>query len=562
MTSELTYDEVIVTNGIKIPFVRQIITPAIEGPIRNSRYETGECKALKELLQPGDRVLELGAGVGLLSTVAALCAGVESVVTVEANPEIIPLIRETHRLNGATNVTLLHGVAASEGKDPVDFYLRQDFWASSMEPDSRPYLRAVKVPICPINELIKLHRPTVIACDIEGGELGLFDDSDLSGVRVIVIEFHPKVYGQANVDAIMRHFHMQGLAVVSVEKPTTVRRFVRRQPDLAEQNWPPKDPRFLITTCMKDEGPFILEWLAWHKAIGVTDLVVFTNDCTDGTDLILDRLEELGYLRHLPNPALATGSTYFQPAALAYTPYLSEWRKADFYISMDVDEFINIRVGDGKLNDLLATSGFFDALSMSELIHGSNRQMYFEPGLVTEQFPRHQTEKPGVHKSLRGVKTITRLSGKLDKPRNHRPDFRRVSDPVWLDGSGRLLETLASDPSLNGIDVRGSYDLVALDHFPLRSLDSFLIKMLRGDVVIKKNRVSERYWRIRNRNEELTSGFERQQPAFRDELERLLGDKVLDALRARACQIHAKRALELADRPKFLKQRNAILESW
>ncbi|MDP5083956.1 MAG: FkbM family methyltransferase [Yoonia sp.] len=562
MTQKLVYDDIIVTNGIKVPFVPEIITPVIERPMRNGRYETGECKALSDLLQAGDTVLELGAGVGLLSTVAALSEGVKKVITVEANPEIIPLIKETHRLNGARNVTLVNAIAMTGKTKAANFYLRKDFWASSMEPDSRPYERAVKVPGCNISQLVAEHRPTVIVCDIEGGELGLFDDVDLSGVRAIIIEFHAKVYGQKNVDAISRLFAKNGLAVVPVDKPTTVRRFLRRQPSLAEQNWPPRDPRFLVTTCMKDEGPFILEWIAWHKSIGVQDFVVFSNDCSDGTDLILDRLEAMGYLRHLPNPAIATGSTFFQPAALSYTPHLPQWRKADFYISMDVDEFINVRVGDGKMSDLLAATGFFDALSMSELIHGANEQLTFIPGLVTEQFPRHQSETPGFRKSQRGVKTITRISEKLAKPRNHRPDFHAdQAEPVWLDGSGRPVETLPADPALNGIDVRGSYDLVALDHFPLRSLESYLIKMFRGDVVVKGNRVSQRYWRLRNRNEENTSTFARQQPDFRAELGKLLSDTSLRDLHERACNIHLARAKQLIERSEYRARRDWILEN-
>jgi len=558
----IAYSEVIETNSVKVPFVPEIITPAIERPMRNSRYEGGECQALRELLQPGDSVLEFGAGVGLLSTVAAKSPGIESVVAIEANPNLIPLIQETHKLNNVDNVSLLNGVVAQQTGASLEFYLRADFWASSMEPDSRPYVSSVKIPSFGIKELIAKHDPTVIVCDIEGGELGLFDEADLSNVRLVVMEFHPKVYGDQNVEALYDLFNRRGLQIIPVEKPSTVRRFLRATQSTAEFSWPPKDPRILITTCMKDEGPFILEWIAWHKAIGIQDFVVFTNDCSDGTDLILDRLEEMGMLRHLPNPAEATGSTFFQPVALAYTPYLSEWRKADFYISMDVDEFINIHVGKGRISDLFLKTGSFDALSISELNHGSNNQMSFEPGLVTEQFPRHQTEHPGARKSQRGVKTIVRLSDKLDKIRNHRPDFHKDSGPIcWLDGSGRKLETLSQDTSMNGIDVRGSYELVTLNHFPLRSLDGYLLKMFRGDVVVQKNRVSQRYWRLRNRNEEFTSAFTRQQEDFRKELNVLMADKELKTLYDHACRIHQTRALSLRNKGEFKTRREWILEN-
>ena len=560
MSAPLVYDSVIETNGVKVPFVPAIITPAIEKPMRNNRYEVGECNALRERIRPGDRVLELGAGVGLLSTVAAQCAGVEKVVAVEANPEMIPLIAETHRLNGVDQVTLINGVADLYSGDEVSFYLRGDFWASSMEPDSRPYINEVKVPSVGIHDLIAEHDPTVIVCDIEGGEFGLFEEADLSGVRLIIMEFHPKVYGNRATKELQEMLVRKGLQIVPVDKETTVRTFVRPTLPAAAKNWPPKAPRFFIATCMKDEGPFILEWIAWHKSIGIQDFVVFTNDCSDGTDLILDRLEEMGYLRHLPNPALATDSTYFQPIALNYVQHLREWRRADFFISMDVDEFINIRVGDGKMTDLLAATGYFDALSMSELNHGSNSVAAFRDALVTEQFPKHQTETPGKWKALRGVKTIVRLSDKLERARNHRPDFRLSDEAViWRDGSARHLTTLADDPTLNGIDVRGTYDLVVLDHFPLRSLDSYLIKMFRGDVVIKKNRVSQRYWRLRNQNEQATSGFERQQKGFRRELKKLMADKTLASLHQKACEIHTKRAKDLLELPEFLERRDWIL---
>ncbi|MDA3888128.1 MAG: glycosyltransferase family 2 protein, partial [Allgaiera sp.] len=59
--------------------------------------------------------------------------------------------------------------------------------------------------------------------------------------------------------------------------------------------------RFIIVTPMKNEGPFILEWVAHNLAIGVDEIVIFSNDCTDGSDALLDRLHEMGKLRHVDN---------------------------------------------------------------------------------------------------------------------------------------------------------------------------------------------------------------------------------------------------------------------
>ena len=45
--------------------------------------------------------------------------------------------------------------------------------------------------------------------------------------------------------------------------------------------------RILAVTTLRNEAPFIVEWVAHMRAIGVTDLLVYTNDCDDGTEALL-----------------------------------------------------------------------------------------------------------------------------------------------------------------------------------------------------------------------------------------------------------------------------------
>lgn len=569
----LTYDEVIVSAGIRVPFVPEIVTPAIEKPLRSGRYEGGERRNLDTLLRPDDRLLDLGAGLGLISTVAAKQIGGHAITSVEANPALIPVIEETHRLNEIEGVTILNAVALTGEVDgSVPFYLRKDFWASSMEPDSRAYVAVADVPAIPISALMSDARPTVICCDIEGGELGLFDEVDLSGVRALILELHPKVYGQLGVQQIDAVLADRGFLPTDPSHSSTVTVYERPAPpaparvsaQLDPAEWPIAEPRTLIATCMKDEGPFILEWLAWHKAIGVTDFVVFSNDCTDGTDRLLDRLDAMGELHHLPNPASATGSSYFQPTALSYVSLMRPFREADFFISMDVDEFLNIRVGDGRLPDLFAATEPFDVLSVTENNHGSNRHEHFEPGWVTELFPKHSTETPGQWKAHRGVKSIVRLSDRIAKVRNHRPDLHPdLDDPVWLDGSGIRRAEMLQEADRNGHDCRGSYDLVVLNHFALRSLESYLMKMFRGDVVRKGHRVSQRYWRIRNQNGEASIDLSRGIAMAREVHARYEADAELMALHDACCAAHRARIAELLGVDEFRERREWILnEQW
>lgn len=575
------YDEIIVTNGIKIPFIPHIITPKIEKPMRNNRYEKGELKGLKAALRSGDSVLELGGGIGLISTAAAQIEGVSKVTTIEANPKIIPVIHETHRINGIKGIDLRNGVVSSGPAEDIDFYIRKDFWASSMEPDSRAYESVEKLPNFDIRELVKEVNPSVIVCDIEGAELGLFDKVDLSKVRILILEVHPKVYGEDNLSKMMNMLVHKGFSIIPEKKTSSVWRFerietisqpaqpetlkvVKSQLNFAKKDWNDINPKVMISTCMKDEGPFILEWVAWHKSIGVSDIVVFSNDCTDGTDLILDRLHSMGLVHHVPNPAAVYDRPDFQPVALAYTPHFNEFKNSDFYISMDVDEFINVRHGTGKITDLLKASGPFDALSISELNHGSNQKEDYERGFVTDLFEMHQRERPGKPKSLRGVKTLVHLNEKLRQIRNHRPDlYKDRGDVKWLNGSLQAIDVFHEDDDKNGMDCRDAYDDVVLEHYPLRSLNSYLVKMFRGDVVVKGKMVSQRYWRMRNRQTDHSSVLERQQKGFKKAYADIIADKHLRELHETSCKSHEDRIAELLKDPVFQERKKWIFsECW
>jgi hypothetical protein len=50
----------------------------------------------------------------------------------------------------------------------------------------------------------------------------------------------------------------------------------------------------MAVSMMKDEAPYLLEWVAHHLAVGFTDIVVYTNDCTDGT---VEMLQAAGGIR-------------------------------------------------------------------------------------------------------------------------------------------------------------------------------------------------------------------------------------------------------------------------
>ena len=101
-----------------------------------------------------------------------------------------------------------------------------------------------------------------------------------------------------------------------------------------------------LFACMRNEGPFILEWVAYHRAIGFAEVIVATNDCSDGSDMLLDALQVAGHVVHLRN--IVPAGTAPQDAGMQMAlRYLSK-DGPEWLCHLDSDEFLNIRSGTGR----------------------------------------------------------------------------------------------------------------------------------------------------------------------------------------------------------------------
>lgn len=201
------------SRGLKIPKKPQITRGRMRAALKQGVYERKECDAVMRVVREGDRVLELGGGIGYMSTLLSVKKKVARVVSYEANPALIPYIRSVHEANGVTNVDLRNALLSAELGDPVPFYVRQNFLASSMDRASDPdtVIQEVAVMQHALNPVLQAETPDVLVCDIEGAEAHLLPAGDWSGLRVAVIELHPQWIGQSGVQAVFDCMQRAGL---------------------------------------------------------------------------------------------------------------------------------------------------------------------------------------------------------------------------------------------------------------------------------------------------------------------------------------------------------------
>ena len=201
------------SRGLKIPKHPDITRGQRRGALRDGLYERKECDAVMKVVQRGDVVLELGAGMGYMSTLMACKTPAEHIHAFEANPTIIPYIRSVHEANDVTNVTLHNALLAPEAGEPADFYVRKNFLASSLDRESGPdnIISVEKVEVRSLPDTLAQLNPTVLVCDIEGAEAGLLGSADWSGLRAAVIELHPQWIGQEGVQSVFDAMQKAGL---------------------------------------------------------------------------------------------------------------------------------------------------------------------------------------------------------------------------------------------------------------------------------------------------------------------------------------------------------------
>ena len=195
-----------------IPVHPSIITPNIQIAIENGRFEAEEAAELCHIVEPGDRVLEIGAGIGFISTLLDREEDVEHVIAVEANPGLMPYMELLHSINGVSKVERRNAVLTNTPCESMTFYLRRDFWMGSLAAGPNPYYSTVDVPTENFNDLLRRERITIIVCDVEGAESFLFDDADLSGVTRVYLELHDHITGLNGIGNLFRALAEQDFA--------------------------------------------------------------------------------------------------------------------------------------------------------------------------------------------------------------------------------------------------------------------------------------------------------------------------------------------------------------
>lgn len=199
------------SRALKFPKDGTYLTGKVRGLLRSGAYEQDLSAAALKATREGDRVLDLGCGLGFVSGMIAKRRNVEAIHGYDGNARLLTYADAMLATNGISNVTLTHGVLGKR-KSSVPFHVRTPFAASSLVPIEGEGAEETTVDMLNVKTVMNAHEPTVVICDIEGGEADLLDAMPLKGVRQVVVKLHPTHIGHAGMRSVFKAMEKADLA--------------------------------------------------------------------------------------------------------------------------------------------------------------------------------------------------------------------------------------------------------------------------------------------------------------------------------------------------------------
>jgi FkbM family methyltransferase len=210
-------------DGVKVPIRGSLLSPRMRRHLMRGGYERAERKLLSRLIQPGDSVIELGASMGIVSSLLAKKVGLSGeVVAVEPNHLLHPHFERQLAVNGvqATLVRVL-GCPLWDGPVPEEVS-RQKFAAvenslsgraAGAEGDAVPWLTLKEIAA-----RAKIAAPTAIVIDVEGGEQVWCDHAPgfPESVRKIIVEIHPHLIGEVESGGCVQALVREGFSIAAI----------------------------------------------------------------------------------------------------------------------------------------------------------------------------------------------------------------------------------------------------------------------------------------------------------------------------------------------------------
>ncbi len=211
-----------------------------------------------------------------------------------------------------------------------------------------------------------------------------------------------------------------------------------------------------IASIQRNRNPYIIEWLAFHLAVGFDQFYIYAHKTTDGMTETLLRLSQ-----KYPIQVFSLEADDW-PQIIAYNHAWSNFgTKEDWIAFIDGDEFLFPTQNDSMaeaLNSYKDTK--LSALGVYWKCYGSNGHITEPEGLLLENYLRHSDNTFYANSH---IKSIVKGSEQVFPNRSH----------LFETGNGTVDEHFRPITAGLMADYQPTYDIFRINHYPTQSLEYF-----------------------------------------------------------------------------------------
>jgi len=238
--------------------------------------------------------------------------------------------------------------------------------------------------------------------------------------------------------------------------PTVATRVARRR----RYRLKPRPAKFGVAAIARNEAPYLLEWIAYHRLLGFGQITIYDNNSNDASARMLAALSKAGIINAV------FWKDRKRKQARAYEHAGRKLRRfVEWCLFIDLDEFLVVDPSL-DLDDLVPKDPNVGTVLICWRVFGSAGMRNRETGLTIERFTRAARKDSGVVKSLVRLRDLRRMTVHMPK------------GIAMADVDGRPARVVNSNAILDPTSGR-----IRLNHYQYRSWEEFECKRARGRAV-------------------------------------------------------------------------------